>query len=596
MKAERASTIAHGRFMSAYDYNVKLGYYDKTTENENYVNGEQWTNVRSNGLPTPVFNIEKRIMDYKIAALSSQRVKAVYGIEGITQHGDIDPNETDPTILAEAELGEVARLMSGNAEVLWEKQKMDSKVRRWLRDGFVTGDMCAHVYWDETVKTGQKAKGDFVTERVHGGNVFFGNPNEPDVQKQPWVIILLRDTVDRTRAIAKKYGLSKRDIDLIAADDDTDTQVGKYGKDELDGDASTQKCNRYLMYYKKDDGKVYWSLSTKFVTIKEDVDTKISRYPIAWGNWDEVENCFHGKAECAEIHPNQRFINKMFAMCMVWFMYNSFGKIAYDATRIEAWTNEIGVAIPVNGPVDGMIQQLSAGNFNSAVLLVIDYAIKYTKEMQGATDAALGQERADNTSALIMMQKASALPLENQQARMYQFIEDLFLIWADFMVNYYIVGRKIPIKDGDGNIVYKEFRTADKDRLIMNAKIEVGASSYWSEVSTIQTLDNLLAQNRITLIQYLERMPNGYISGLRKLIEEQKAIAMAPPMPAQGSPAPSQPQNGGGQGNVPPEQLEAEAAFFEGLPPEIQQQLLALPPEEMEIQVQQMMTGAPQAY
>ena len=597
MKEERASTIAHKRFMSAYDYNVKLGYYDKTTENENYVNGEQWTNVKSNGLPTPVFNIEKRIMDYKIAALSSQRVKAVYGIEGITQHGEVDPLEMTDEILTEIELGEVAKLMSGNAEVRWEKLKMDSKIRRWLRDGFVTGDMCAHVFWDETIKTGQKAKGDFVTERVHGGNVFFGNPNEPNPQKQPWIILLLRDTVDNTRAIAKKYGLKQRDIDLIGADDDTDTQVGKYGQEEMDGDDSTQKCNRYLMYYRKPDGKVCWTLETKFVVIKEETDTKLSRYPIAWGNWDEVENCFHGKAECAEIHPNQRFINKMFAMCMVWFMYNSFGKVAFDATKIEAWTNEIGVAIPVQGPVDGVVQQLSAGNFNSAVLMVIDYAIRYTKEMQGATDAALGQERADNTSALIMMQKASALPLENQQARMYQFVEDIFLIWAEFMASYYIVDRKIPVKDGDGNIVYKPFKASDKDRLIMNAKIEVGASSYWSEISSIQTLDALLQQNRITLIQYLERMPNGYISGIKKLIEEQKAIAMAAPMPSEGVQTDAQPQNGGQppQG-MPQAQLEAEAAFFDGLPPEVQQQLMMMPPEEMEMEIQAMMNGAPQQY
>jgi hypothetical protein len=594
---EPITTVAHRRYSAGYAYNQKLGYYAKTTENENYINGEQWIGVQHNGLPTPVFNIEKRIMDYKVAALSSQRVKAVYGIEGITQHGEIDESEIDENVLSEMELNDIAKLMSGNAEVLWEKQKMDSKIRRWLRDGFVTGDMCAHVYWDETVKTGQKAKGDIRTERVHGGNMFFGNPNEPNVQKQPWVIIKVRDTVDNLRAEAERRGVKKDELIRIGSDANTETQVGKYGQIEIDGDSSTQKTNAYIMYYKKDDGKVYWSKSTEGVEICKDIPTKLSRYPIAWGNWDEVENCFHGKAECAEIHPNQRFINKMFALCMVWFAHNAFGKTAYDATRITAWTNEIGVALPVQGPVDGVIQQLTAGNFNSAVLLIIDYAIKYTKEMQGATDAALGQERADNTSALIMMQKASALPLENQQARMYQFVEDIFLIWADFMANYYIVGRNVPVFDQDGKTVYKPFKPKDKDKLIMNAKIEVGASSYWSEISSIQTLDALLQQNRITLIQYLERMPNGYISGIKKLIEEQKAIAMAAPMPSEGVQTDAQPQNGGQppQG-MPQAQLEAEAAFFDGLPPEVQQQLMSMPPEEMEMEIQAMMNGAPQQY
>ncbi len=240
---EPITTIAHRRYSAGYAFNNRLGYYTRTTENENYINGEQWIGVQHNGLPTPVFNVEKRIMDYKISALSSQRVKAIYGIEGITQHGDTDVNEMSEEQLSERDLGEVAKIMSGNAEVRWEKLKMDSKVRRWLRDGFVTGDMCAHTYWDETIKTGQKAKGDFVTERVHGGNVFFGNPNEPDAQKQPWIIIKVRDTVDRLRQEAKKHKVSKEDIENIKSDTNTETQVGRYGQIEIEGDSSTQKCN-----------------------------------------------------------------------------------------------------------------------------------------------------------------------------------------------------------------------------------------------------------------------------------------------------------------------------------------------------------------
>ena len=175
-------TTVYQRYKWALDYNSKIGFHTKVTENENMVNGLQWEGVKSNGLPTPVFNIEKRIMGYKIAALSSQRVKAVYGIEGVSQYGK-DNEFVDESALADMELSEVADLMSGNAEIRWEKLKMDSLVRRWLRDGFVTGDMFAHTYWDDTIRTGQKAKGDLVTERVHGGNVFFGNPSEPDPQK-----------------------------------------------------------------------------------------------------------------------------------------------------------------------------------------------------------------------------------------------------------------------------------------------------------------------------------------------------------------------------------------------------------------------------
>lgn len=567
-------TLAYSRYLAGYDYNLKMNYYSKATENENMINGDQWVGVNAGDLPTPVFNIEKRVMDYKIAAIMSQKIKGVYSIEGISQYGE---DETE----AERHLNEVANLMSGNAEIMWEKLKMDAKLRLALRDGFQTGDMCCFTYWDPTVRTGQDYTGDFVSEIVFGGNVFFGNPNEADAQKQPYIIILIRDTVENLKAEARRNGISEEEIKFIEPDDDTDTQVGKHGKDELESnDEATKKCNAFIMFWKK-DGKVMWSKSTKYVTIRKEVDLGIKRYPIAWANWDIVRNSYHGKAECTEIHPNQRFINKMFAMCMIWFMYNAFGKVAYDATRISGWTNEIGVAVPVQGAVDGVVQQLSSGDFNNAVLLVIDYAIRYTKDFLGATDAALGEMRADNTSAIVMVQKASAVPLENQMHRLYQFVEDIYLIWAEFMANKYADGRKVPVKE-NGKVIYKPFTVEDREKLIMNVNIEVGASSYWSEIASQQTLDNLLMQKQITLIQYLERIPNGTIPNKQALIEELKAIAMAVPDPNE------QPQGGG---LIQGADYEAMAQFYDSLPQNIQQQLNSLPPEQMEAQIMAMMQG-----
>jgi hypothetical protein len=39
----------------------------------------------------------------------------------------------------------------------------------------------------------------------------------------------------------------------------------------------------------------------------------------------------------------------------------------------------------------------------------------------------------------------------------------------------------------------------------------------------MQTLDNLLMNNHINAVQYLERMPNGYIARKQELIAELKA-------------------------------------------------------------------------
>jgi hypothetical protein len=57
----------------------------------------------------------------------------------------------------------------------------------------------------------------------------------------------------------------------------------------------------------------------------------------------------------------------------------------------------------------------------------------------------------------------------------------------------------------------------------MKLKIDVGPSSYWSEITAAQTLDALLEREKIDFIQYLERMPDGYIPKKQELQDELKA-------------------------------------------------------------------------
>ena len=61
------------------------------------------------------------------------------------------------------------------------------------------------------------------------------------------------------------------------------------------------------------------------------------------------------------------------------------------------------------------------------------------------------------------------------------------------------------------------------ERLPVSLKLDAGASSYWSEIASQQTLDNLLVQNKIDLADYLERIPNGYIARKQELIEKLRA-------------------------------------------------------------------------
>jgi hypothetical protein len=97
----------------------------------------------------------------------------------------------------------------------------------------------------------------------------------------------------------------------------------------------------------------------------------------------------------------------------------------------------------------------------------------------------------------------------------------------------------------------------------LNVRADVGESSYWSEIASLQTLDSLLDREKIEFIDYLERVPDEYIPQKQELISKIKEqMAQQEQMAADPQMAIAQ--------LTPEEQQKFYAA-----PPEIQQQILA---------------------
>lgn len=127
--------------------------------------------------------------------------------------------------------------------------------------------------------------------------------------------------------------------------------------------------------------------------------------------------------------------------------------------------------------------------------------------------------------------------MEMTKQNMFQSVEDMGRIWIDMMAAKYGV-RKVEVsmdvgKAGEqplGMQLSPEPFLVDFDFSILadmqlGIKQDVGASSYWSEIANMQTLDNLLMNHQITLKQYLERVPGGYISKKQELLDDIAAMS-----------------------------------------------------------------------
>lgn len=568
------------------DYNTRVGWYETIDLNERMYAGDQWNGVVSNGLPQPVFNVFRRCINYFISAIMSQKVTATFIPENIPEDSEDE---------REIEITQAAKLISNYSGVLWEKLKMDSHLRQALLDAAITGDMCGHVYWDSNIKTGQKIEGveiegDIAFEMID--NVIFGNPNDSRVEPQPWLIIPFRELVSKLKKEAKANKVSEQDILNITSDTDNKEQSGDLGKIEMEGKGESGKTTVLIKYWRDTEtGTIHYTKSTKSCVIVKDTDMGITRYPIAHNNWDKRKNSYHGLAVGTNLVPNQIYINKMFAMVMLNLMNTAFPKVVYNQTYIDKWKNQIGEAIGVQAGEDmsKVAHYLQPGQMSSQIMGTIDAAINFTKDFIGVTDTALGDIKPDNTSAIIAVQQASFIPLETIKQNLYQFVEDIEYIKADMMVAKYGERKITVIEQGKRVVKTLDFSTL-KD-VILKIKIDVGASSYWSEITEMQTLDHLLRQERINFLQWLERVPDGYIPKKDDLMAEIREQMETPPPPRTTPPSVSinfadlpinaqiqlaaqmgieiTPQDYGGA----PGQTGGNTDIFDQLPPEAQDEL-----------------------
>lgn len=507
------------RYDKGVMFNTQINLYDTVTENENFFIGKQWEGVEANGLPTPVFNFLKRVTLFQIATISSDNLSMqATPLNSTSRYGLAD-------------LEQVTDVINKQFAEVFERNKIVTKVREFMRNAAVDGDGATYSWFDPDMETGQEAKGGIVTEIIENTRIIFGNPNERNVQEQPYIIIPMRKQVEYVKNLAEKNGVKKDDIDSIRADSEA------YGN-KMDA-LTDDRVSMYIYLYRDfETGTIHSYKCTQNVELEEDKDTELKHYPITWMNWDYIQDSYHGQALISQLLPNQKFVNKAFAMAMISLMTTAYPKIVYDKTRIPKWDSRVGAAIGVNGgDMNSIAKIIDPAQISPQISQFIDLAVNYTQNFMGASDAALGDTRPDNTSAIIALQRASNAPLELVKLNMYESIEDLGRIYLDMMRVYYgtryvqvkFLSKQemnnqplgMSIQDTNFN---KPFDFSILNEIPMSLKLDVGASSYWSEITTVQTLDNLLMQGKIELVDYLERIPEGYVSKKQELIDKLQGM------------------------------------------------------------------------
>lgn len=471
--AEREVTATEiwEKYQRGANWHTKQQLHTKTDKCHWFYEGDQWRDADgaiADNLPK--HNFIRSIVDYKTAMIAQSGMKIIYNpIRNAEEHN------------------QVCKLLNGYADKKWERQKMDTRLWEIVKEAIITGDSFLYFCDDE-----------LNNQMLLTDQVFLGDEQEQDIQRQPYILLQERQLVSAVREEARKNGLDEDEVMQIVPDSngyDLQSQT-----DEVKG-PENEKCTT-LLYLTKENGELQFCRSTQTVVYQPmQTVTGMHRYPIAKFTWLKKHRSSRGVGEVWDMISNQVETNKTLYRRLQSIKASAFPKPVYVEGAIRNPENITAVGTPVR--VQGNVQRLSEvftylqpAAISGDAKIVQDELMETTRELASAGDNAMGNINPEQASgaAIVAVQDAQAVPLNEHKAAARQFVEDIALIWRDMFIAYGVNGVEV-----EGAMLKSEML----DGVEMEVRIDVSDGSPYSKYAREQALENVLAAGYITFEEYV---------------------------------------------------------------------------------------------
>ena len=509
-----------------------------------FYEGKQWpaATKKTKNLPRPVFNIVKMICRSKKAAILSTPVRIVYKADDV--RADVDK-------------------FNAFADYIVKEYGQDALDKKAIHEGVIKGTYVYHYYWDADAK-GKRGRQDGALrcELIDTLNIFFADPTEIDEQKQRWILIASRESVESVRAKAD----AEVDKDAIAADDQADS----YGGKEQEGEKLCTVLTRYFRV----KGEVWFEKAVKGTIVNKacplcpDVERELRairedapnnalpdskgegedlqpagvrahRYPIVVGQYEPREHSIYGIGEVDGLLPNQKAINFNFAMILLNNREMAWGKyiVHPKALKGQTITDEPGQTLVDYSESGNGIQKMTEKGIQGQPLQLVDTMVQLTRSLAGANEVMSGEVLGANMSgsAIAQLQAQAKLPIEELRDAFWKVKEKQGRVLEQFFRLYYFeepftkMQELAQSADGEGQKVKDLFSSAEYADTDFSVVVEATAGTRASAAGDISALDALFAKGAISTRAYIESYPDDALSNKSALLkslerEEQSEI------------------------------------------------------------------------
>lgn len=509
----------------------RLGLYEQSRINERFYAGDQW-NGAALGTERPLVrhNLIKRIGNFKMSNLAAANICVKYSAEGVSdivlergkmkkQKAELAKNSSVifSKLSCDNELGLVISVLNSYREVTATRVQLDKKLDTALRQAYITGSGVIYTYFDPCLKTGLFADkiggtpilGDIVCENIKIENIYFAEPDCTDIQKQSYIILAERKKLSDIVLEGKRAGLSEIELSRIS--------------DEGDG-----KATLLTKLFKKtlENGETVVSAVkvTANVVVRPEWNIGVRLYPVALFNWEQ-RNHIYGDSEVTYLIPNQIAVNRMITASVWATMSAGMPLMLVNGDLVDTEiTNDPGQIIKVFGDAEEIksaVSYVEPPCFTDAYQTTVNQLINNTLAQSGATEAALGDVDAKNTSAIVELKEAATAQLTTLKHNFYHFVEEIALIWAEFFVNLY--GKRCLKVSDENGVWYFPFDSTKYRDILFSVSVTAGEKLGRGEAETVDVLNRLLDREAISPSQYLRRLPKGVMPDAERLAEELEA-------------------------------------------------------------------------
>jgi len=502
------ATTIYKQFESVRTYKHSMGFEKDWKKYIDFVEDRQWAYTELNkNMPKPQHNIIKFTKKAKTSAVLSDTIKMVFA-----------PVET---VDSEDIANEAADMLNDATDQTLEEidqAKLDAEV---ISDAFTLGTGFSHYFFDNNLVGGYKTKykGSMSGETIDLMNIFPGNPQQKNKDKQPFWIITYRDLIETIKKIAKDNEVGEVLIEQIVADKDTQQEQYDASKFEVLGE---EKATVYVKYWRDiTDNKIYFCKATKNVLFEPKTElwdyqgTDVEPYPIAYFNWEDRKKSIFGIGEVEGMVYNQKAINFISAMQILNVQNTGWSKyiVKNDALQQKIQNVPGEVIKDVSGVAGDNIKAMQPAQMSGQGFQVLDNIITNTRIFNGVSESITGESMGANmaASAIMALQNQAKVPLDAVRKKFYRYRKDVGRIMEFFFKCKYNLPRTIKTKNEQGDEATTQFLGTKYKDVPLAMKIDIGTGSNYSESLQMNSIDYMAGKGWINKWEYAKFVPGNAI-------------------------------------------------------------------------------------